>query len=82
MIFCVIHLDPPCATPDEEEVYVVVPDAGKTAIALALDALPQFLPLLAQAAGDRPTPQCTACMAALPNLACVPSPDQAPGQSG
>lgn len=82
MVFCVIHLDPPCATPDEEEVYVVVPHSGKTAIALPLDALPKFLPLLEEAVCDLPPPQCAACTAALPSLATRRSPHNAHGQSG
>ena len=51
MVFCVIHLDDaPCRDADEE-VYVIVPDGSKTAIAVPLDALPRFLPLLQRAFG-------------------------------
>jgi hypothetical protein len=64
MHFSAIHLaDVPSAG---EEVYVVCPGGAKTAIAVPLDALPQFLPLLAQAAADLPPPRCSACSARLP----------------
>jgi hypothetical protein len=64
MQFSVIHL---AEVPSEgEEVFVVVPGGTKTAIAVPLDALPQFLPLLAQAAADLPPPHCPACSARLP----------------
>jgi hypothetical protein len=64
MHFSVIHL---AEVPSEdEEVFVVVPGGTKTAIAVPLDALPQFLPLLAQAAEDLPPPRCPACAARLP----------------
>jgi hypothetical protein len=74
MVFCVFHLDPPCAPDEDEEVYVIVPGTGKTAIALPLDALPQFLPLLEHAVRDLPPPQCSACTGALPGLAACSSP--------
>jgi hypothetical protein len=64
MRFSVIHL---AETPSEgEEVFVVIPGAGKTAIAVPLDELALFLPLLAQAAGALPPPRCPACSARLP----------------
>jgi hypothetical protein len=64
MQFSVIHL---AEVPSEgEEVFVVVPGGTKTAIAVPLDALPQFLPLLAQASGELPPPCCPACSARLP----------------
>ena len=64
MQFSVIHL---AEAPSEgEEVFVVVPGGETTAIAVPLDALPQFLPLLAEAAGDLPQPRCPTCSARLP----------------
>jgi hypothetical protein len=68
MMFCVIHLDPPCPSAEDDEVYVVVPGSAKTAIALPLDALPGLLPVLEQAVGDLPPPQCVACGAEMPSL--------------
>ena len=82
MVFCVVHLDPPCAPDEDEEVYVIVPGTAKTAIALALDALPQFLPLLEQAVRDLPAPQCAACSATLPSLAACSSPHDHSAHSG
>ena len=82
MMFCAIHLDPPSAEPDDEEVYVVVPGAAKTAIAVPLDALAQFLPLLAQAVGDLPPPQCPACSATMPGHVVCASPQSEPPQTG
>ena len=64
MLFALIHLAE--VPSDGEEVFVVVPGGAKTAIGVPLDALAQFLPLLAQAAGDLPPPRCTACSARLP----------------
>lgn len=64
MHFSVIHL---AEAPSEgEEVFVVIPGGTKTAIAVPLDDLAVFLPLLAQAAGDLPPPRCPACSARLP----------------
>jgi hypothetical protein len=64
MQFCLIHLaEVPC---EGEEVFVVVPDGRKTAIAVPLDALAEFLPLLARAAGELRPPRCPACSARLP----------------
>lgn len=64
MQFSLIHLaEVPC---EGEEAFVVVPGGTKTAIAVPLDALPQFLPLLAQAAGELPPPRCPACSVRLP----------------
>jgi hypothetical protein len=64
MQFSLIYLtEVPCAG---EEVFVVVPGGTKTAMAVPLDALPQFLPLLAQAADALPPPCCPVCSARLP----------------
>jgi hypothetical protein len=64
MQFSLIHLaEAPC---EGEEVFVVVPGGTKTAMAVPLDALPQFLPLLTQAAEGLPAPCCPACSARLP----------------
>lgn len=78
MVFCVIHVDPPCAEPEDEEVHVVVPGTAKTAVAVPLDALPQFLPLLEQAVRALPAPQCAACTAAMPALPVCCSPQNEP----
>ena len=78
MVFCVIHVDPPCAEPEDEEVHVVVPGTGKTVMAVPLDALPQFLPLLEQAVRELPPAQCAACTAAMPGLAMCASPHSEP----
>jgi hypothetical protein len=64
MQFSVINLVE--APSESEEVYVVIPGGAKTAIAVPLDDLALFLPLLAQAAGDLPPPRCPACSALLP----------------
>jgi hypothetical protein len=64
MQFSLIHLAE--APREGEEVFVVVPGGTKTAMAVPLDALPQFLPLLAQAAEGLPPPCCPACSARLP----------------
>ena len=82
MVFCLMHLDAPGAPGEDEEVYVVVPGAEKTAIALPLDALPQFLPLLEQAVRDLPSAQCSACHATLPGLAVCPSPQNDAARTG
>jgi hypothetical protein len=64
MHFSVIHLaDVPRRG---EEVFVVIPGGAKTVIAVPLDALAHFLPLLAQAATGLPPPCCPACSARLP----------------
>jgi hypothetical protein len=74
MQFSLIHLaEVPC---DGEEVFIVFPGGTKTAMAVPLDALPQFLPLLAQAAEGLPQPCCPACSARLP--AAIDEPDVGP----
>ena len=78
MVFCVIHVDPPCAEPEDEEVYVVVPGTNQTVIAVPLDALPQFLPLLEQAVRDLPSAHCAACTAEMPGLPVCSSPHSEP----
>lgn len=82
MVFCVIHLDPPSDPPEDEEVYVIVPGAAKTAMAVPLDALPQFLSLLEQAIGGDVPPACPKCQTAIPNLGVCPRPHDDPAQSG
>jgi hypothetical protein len=64
MQFSLIHLAE--APSEDEEVFVVVAGATKTAIAVPLDALAQFLALLAQASAELPPPRCPACSARLP----------------
>lgn len=66
MLFSLIHLASEPA--DGEEVYVVVPDGSKTAIAVPLDALPDVLPILERARSGLPPPRCPACAAKLPAL--------------
>jgi hypothetical protein len=69
MHFCAIHLDDAPSAPDAEEVYVVVPGGSKTAMAVPLDALEQFLPLLERAVGGAGRPRCPTCAAEIPQLA-------------
>jgi hypothetical protein len=64
MHFALMHLE---ATPQpDEEVLITVPGAAKTVIAVPLDALPHFLPLLDQAVQGKPRACCPACSAVLP----------------
>jgi hypothetical protein len=55
-----------------EEVYLVEPGGPKAAIAVPLDALPLFLPILGQATERRPLPRCPACAAELPRGTAAP----------
>lgn len=73
MHFCAIHLDDAPAAPAAEEVYVVVPGGSKTAMALPLDTLAQFLPLLERAVGGPSRPRCPTCAAEIPKLALCPA---------
>ena len=69
MLFCAINLHDLAAPPEvEEEALVVVPGAAKAAVAVPLDALPHFLPLLEQAIGRDAWPQCPACGVTIPRL--------------
>jgi hypothetical protein len=64
MHFALVHLD---VTPaDDEEVLIAVPGGAKTVIAVPLDALPNFLPLLEEAVENQPRACCPACSAVLP----------------
>lgn len=70
MVFCALHLDrveDPLGR--AEEVFLVVPGGSKTALAVPLDALPEFLPLLEQAVGGDVLPACPVCGAEIPRLA-------------
>jgi len=68
MHFALMHLD---ATPaPDEEVLITVPGGANTVIAVPLDALPHFLPLLDRAVRDQPPARCPACSAVLPAGAC------------
>lgn len=50
-----------------EEVYLLVPgDASRTVIAVPLDALPSFLPILERARAELPPACCPKCSAELP----------------
>ena len=83
MVYCFIHLlDAPDPADGEEEVYIVVPDTSKIALAVPLDALPQFLPLLDAVLRDLPLPVCPACAATMPSIAVCSSPHEDPGNSG
>lgn len=64
MHFCAIHLDEDGPAGCGEEVFVVVPGAAKTAIAVPLDGLP----LLEQAVGSESHPLCPACGSEIPRL--------------
>jgi hypothetical protein len=64
MHFSLIHLGE--VPSEDEEAFIVIPGGAKTVIAVPLDALPHFLPLLAQAASGLPPPRCPACSARLP----------------
>jgi len=68
MHFALMHLDDVPA-PDEE-VLITVPGGPKTLIAVPLDALPHFLPLLDRAVQEHPPACCPACSAVLPGGAC------------
>lgn len=51
----------------DEEVYLLTPgDPSKTAIAVPLDALPRFLPVLERARSGLPPACCPACSDELP----------------
>ncbi len=71
MIFCAINLSDVATAPGieaQEEVFVIVPGASKTAISVPLDALPRFLPILEEAGGRADWPQCPSCGAEIPRL--------------
>lgn len=68
MVFCLVHLDDQPGTPGDEEVYVIVPDGSKTALAVPLDAIAEFLPLLERAVGGGQLPACHCCAAPMPRL--------------
>jgi len=60
-----IHLDDDGAS---DELTVFVPGGAKTAIMVALDALPDFLPLLHEATQTLPEACCDRCGERLPGL--------------
>jgi hypothetical protein len=73
MHFCAIHLDDEGAPLGErEEVHIVVPGAAKTAMAVPLDALPAFLPVLESAVGTASVLRCPLCDAEIPKLRVCP----------
>ncbi len=83
MHFCVLHLEDRCGPCcGEEEVYVVAPGGSKTAIAVPLDALPAFLPLLESAIGGAEHPRCPACEAPIPKLPVCPETHSEGGDPG
>lgn len=69
MLFCLLHLEDTFGRSRAEEVYVVMPDGSKAAFALPIGALPEFLPLLDEATGDGPLPECPTCQSMIPALA-------------
>jgi hypothetical protein len=82
MHFCAIHLDDAPSAPATEEVYLVVPGGSKTALALPLDVLAQFLPVLERAVGGPSRPRCPACAAEVPKLALCPAKHCEPADPG
>jgi len=68
MHFALMHLhDVPAR---DEEVLITIPGGPKTAIAVPLDALSHFLPLLDRAVQEQPPARCPACSAVLPAGVC------------
>ena len=61
MFFHLIHIDTTPRTDPGEEAYVITPGTSKTAMAVPLDALPAFLPMLAEALDDLPPLCCPQC---------------------
>ena len=55
-----------------------MPDTSKVALAVPLDALPEFLTVLERAVGDLPMPQCPACTATMPSRVVCCSPHTEP----
>ena len=53
-------------SPGEEVILVVPGEPSKTAIAVPLDALPSFLPILERARSELPPACCPRCSAQLP----------------
>ena len=83
MVYCFVHLDDaPEPVSGDEEVFLIVPDASKVAMAVPLDALAPFLTILDEAVRDLPLPQCPACGATMPSVAVCASPHNEPGHSG
>ena len=66
MVYCYVYLDDAPEPAGDEEIFIVVPDTSKIALAVPLDALPAFLPVLQRAVGDLPMPECPACTATMP----------------
>ena len=62
MRFCVIHVHDEPGGPEEEAI-VIVPGAGKVAVAVPLDALPGFLPILHEATEGLEEHCCPSCRA-------------------
>ncbi len=83
MVYCFVHLlDEPDPADGEEEVYVVVPGTSKVAMAIPLDALPQFLTLLEQVLRETPMRLCPVCAAPMASVAVCSSPQREPPQTG
>jgi hypothetical protein len=64
MHFALMHLDETPA--EDEEVLIAVPGGAKTVIAVPLDALPHFLPILESAVAEHPRACCPECAVELP----------------
>ena len=79
MVYCYVHLDDvPEPADGPEEIFIVVPDTSKIALAVPLDALPEFLTVLQRAVGDLPMPECPACTATMPCRVVCASPHSEP----
>lgn len=61
MRFHLIHVDSEPRADAGEEAYVVTPGTARTAIAVPIDALPDFLPILSEALEDLPGQRCPCC---------------------
>ena len=61
MSFHLIHVDDDVRSDEHEEAYVLMPGAAKTAIAVPIDALPGFMPVLAESVNGLPAQRCPDC---------------------
>jgi len=62
MRFHLMHIDDRSRPfTEDEEVYLITPGAGKTALAVPLDAVPNVVALLAETLDGRPEQACEGC---------------------